>query len=49
VPHFKPGKELRDRVNQAYQEELARLEQGESDSDDEDGVSVSTRAAASVG
>jgi integration host factor subunit beta len=49
VPHFKPGKELRDRGNQAYQEELARLEQGESDSDDEDGVSVSTRAAASVG
>lgn len=24
VPHFKPGKELRDRVNQAYQEELRR-------------------------
>ena len=23
VPHFKPGKELRDRVNDAYQEELA--------------------------
>lgn len=22
VPHFKPGKELRDRVNQAYQDEL---------------------------
>ncbi len=22
VPHFKPGKELRDRVNDAYQEEL---------------------------
>jgi integration host factor subunit beta len=22
VPHFKPGKELRDRVNAAYQEEL---------------------------
>ncbi len=22
VPHFKPGKELRDRVNRAYQEEL---------------------------
>jgi integration host factor subunit beta len=27
VPHFKPGKELRDRVNQAYQEGLER--QGE--------------------
>jgi integration host factor subunit beta len=26
VPHFKPGKELRDRVNEAYQEELARLQ-----------------------
>jgi integration host factor subunit beta len=24
VPHFKPGKELRDRVNDAYQAELAR-------------------------
>ncbi len=23
VPHFKPGKELRDRVNDAYQHELA--------------------------
>ena len=23
VPHFKPGKELRDRVNEAYQVELA--------------------------
>jgi integration host factor subunit beta len=23
VPHFKPGKEMRDRVNQAYQAELA--------------------------
>jgi integration host factor subunit beta len=22
VPHFKPGKELRDRVNDAYQQEL---------------------------
>jgi integration host factor subunit beta len=27
VPHFKPGKELRDRVNQAYQEELRRQRQ----------------------
>ena len=26
VPHFKPGKELRDRVNEAYQEELERLQ-----------------------
>ena len=26
VPHFKPGKELRDRVNDAYQQELADLE-----------------------
>lgn len=25
VPHFKPGKELRDRVNDAYQQELERL------------------------
>ena len=24
VPHFKPGKELRDRVNESLQEELAR-------------------------
>lgn len=24
VPHFKPGKELRDRVNDAFQRELAR-------------------------
>lgn len=27
VPHFKPGKELRDRVNQAYQEELMAAEE----------------------
>ena len=27
VPHFKPGKELRDRVNQAYQEELMTTEE----------------------
>jgi integration host factor subunit beta len=27
VPHFKPGKELRDRVNEAYQAELARVAQ----------------------
>jgi integration host factor subunit beta len=26
VPHFKPGKELRDRVNDAYQAELAAEE-----------------------
>jgi integration host factor subunit beta len=26
VPHFKPGKELRDRVNDAWQEELERLQ-----------------------
>jgi len=25
VPHFKPGKELRDRVNDAYQQELESL------------------------
>ena len=25
VPHFKPGKELRDRVNDAYQESLTQL------------------------
>lgn len=25
VPHFKPGKELRDRVNEAYQESLEQL------------------------
>ena len=49
VPHFKPGKELRDRVNQAYQVELARLEQGGSDGDDEETASPSTRAAASIG
>ncbi|MBK1701835.1 integration host factor subunit beta [Thiococcus pfennigii] len=29
VPHFKPGKELRDRVNQAYQEELMAAEEEE--------------------
>lgn len=29
VPHFKPGKELRDRVNQAYQEELAETAEDE--------------------
>ena len=29
VPHFKPGKELRDRVNQAYQEELAETAEEE--------------------
>ncbi len=28
VPYFKPGKELRDRVNNRYQEELARQEAG---------------------
>ncbi|MEA3639121.1 MAG: integration host factor subunit beta [Lamprobacter sp.] len=33
VPHFKPGKELRDRVNQAYQETLAQLEQNDPDED----------------
>jgi len=48
VPHFKPGKELRDRVNQAYQDELARIEQGGSDSD-EGSASSRARAAASVG
>ncbi|MCF7985111.1 MAG: integration host factor subunit beta [Thiohalocapsa sp.] len=26
VPHFKPGKELRDRVNEAYQAELENLD-----------------------
>lgn len=26
VPHFKPGKELRERVNEAYQVELAELD-----------------------
>lgn len=49
VPHFKPGKELRDRVNQAYQVELARLEQGGSDGDDEETALPNTRAAASIG
>ncbi|MBK5930515.1 integration host factor subunit beta [Halochromatium salexigens] len=46
VPHFKPGKELRDRVNQAYQDELARIGQNTDDEDNED-VQAS-RAAASV-
>lgn len=27
VPHFKPGKELRDRVNDAYQAEFAAVEE----------------------
>ncbi len=29
VPHFKPGKELRDRVNATLQEELAAIVEGE--------------------
>ncbi len=29
VPHFKPGKELRDRVNQAFQDEQDRQEEEE--------------------
>ncbi|MBK1704677.1 integration host factor subunit beta [Halochromatium glycolicum] len=54
VPHFKPGKELRDRVNQAYQAELARLAQqqdGGSDEEegDEEGPAERSRAAASLG
>ena len=28
VPHFKPGKELRERVNQRYAEELEQLKSG---------------------
>ncbi|MFD2110500.1 integration host factor subunit beta [Thiorhodococcus fuscus] len=39
VPHFKPGKELRDRVNQAFQATLdgqaSSSEDGESSSDEE--------------
>lgn len=31
VPHFKPGKELRDRVNQGLQAELARNETADAD------------------
>ncbi|MDQ2069185.1 integration host factor subunit beta [Natronospira bacteriovora] len=27
VPHFKPGKDLRERVNDGFQEELARAEE----------------------
>jgi integration host factor subunit beta len=46
VPHFKPGKELRDRVNQAYQAELARLDES---ADDEEETPESSRAAASIG
>jgi integration host factor subunit beta len=46
VPHFKPGKELRDRVNQAYQAELARLDES---ADDEEKTPESSRAAASIG
>jgi integration host factor subunit beta len=34
VPHFKPGKELRDRVNQAYQAELVRREQQAGDTEE---------------
>ena len=48
VPHFKPGKELRDRVNQAYQDELARVEQN-TDDDNQDQDAETARAAASVG
>ncbi|MFP4494789.1 MAG: integration host factor subunit beta, partial [Halochromatium sp.] len=46
VPHFKPGKELRDRVNQAYQDELARVGQN---TDDDNQDAQASRAAASVG
>jgi len=35
VPHFKPGKELRDRVNQAYQDELAGLSRPRPRDDDQ--------------
>ena len=48
VPHFKPGKELRDRVNQAYQDELARVGQN-IDDDNQDQDAETARAAASVG
>jgi integration host factor subunit beta len=27
VPHFKPGKELRERVNERFQEEIARTKE----------------------
>lgn len=47
VPHFKPGKELRDRVNQAYQDELAYI--GQNTDDEDDGDVQASRAAASVG
>ncbi len=47
VPHFKPGKELRDRVNQAYQDELADIGQN-TDDDEDDGDVQASRAAASV-
>ncbi|MBK5939709.1 integration host factor subunit beta [Halochromatium roseum] len=40
VPHFKPGKELRDRVNQAYQDELAQITE-----DDENDNSAGARRA----
>jgi integration host factor subunit beta len=46
VPHFKPGKELRDRVNDAYQEELAQIT--ENDGND-DNAGAPRPVAASVG
>lgn len=49
VPHFKPGKELRDRVNQAYQDELARREQDDETDSSEGGMGSRARTAASVG
>ena len=48
VPHFKPGKELRERVNQAYQEELAQPGSGgkaASSADDEEDALASQLAA----
>jgi len=56
VPHFKPGKELRDRVNEAYQAELTRLAQSgggsqrdaSQDDDEEEATTARSRAAAGI-
>ncbi|MCF8004388.1 integration host factor subunit beta [Lamprobacter modestohalophilus] len=44
VPHFKPGKELRDRVNLAYQVELAKITEDDDEDDDDNSAAGARRA-----
>lgn len=49
VPHFKPGKALRDRVNNALEVERARAADGQLTASTADGVSTPTAASGSAG